>query len=141
MYCATKAAIAIYTEALLEEVAGFGIETTCIEPGCFRTNFLANDSGHKVRAQTHIAELDGATQPVRSGLASYNQHQPGDPVKGARVIVEALTRTGRCEGRRLPPRLALGRDAVQKIGESIDRNREGLELWKDVVTMTDCDDV
>lgn len=85
--------------------------------------------------------LDRATQPLWSGLASYNQHRPGDLVKGAQIIVEALTRTGCCQGHSLPTPLVLGRDAVQKIAESIDRNREGLELWKDVVTMTDCDNV
>ena len=85
--------------------------------------------------------LDRAIQPVWSGLASYNQHRPGDPVKRAQVLVEALTRTGCCQGHSLPPPLVLGRDAVHEIAESIDRNREGLELWKDVMTMTDCDDV
>lgn len=141
LYCASKAAVAIYTEALREEVAPFGIEVTCIEPGYFRTNFLAGDGSHKVNARGRVAELDAVTQATRSGLAAYNQHQPGDPAKGAQLIVEALTQTGRCQGRSLPPRLALGRDAVQMIGATLDRNRETLESWKDLVSTTDCDDV
>jgi NAD(P)-dependent dehydrogenase (short-subunit alcohol dehydrogenase family) len=37
---ASKAAIAIYTESLRHELAPFGIDVTCIEPGYFRTDFL-----------------------------------------------------------------------------------------------------
>lgn len=141
LYCASKAAIAIYTEALRGELDGFGIKTTCIEPGYFRTNFLANDGGHKIRAKRHIPELASVTQRTSSALTAYNQHQPGDPAKGAQVIVEALTQTGRCQGRDLSPRLALGSDAVQAIGAALDRNREGLDMWKDLVATTDTDDV
>ncbi|GIJ86503.1 hypothetical protein Asppvi_005392 [Aspergillus pseudoviridinutans] len=141
LYCATKAAIAIYTEALRAELAPFGIETTCIEPGYFRTNFLESDGSHKVTAKNHISELDVVTQPTKSRLAAYSHHQPGDPVKGARLIVEALTRTGRCQGRTLPPRLALGRDAVQVIGAALDQSCEALDAWKELVSTTDCDDV
>ncbi|KAJ5332091.1 Short-chain dehydrogenase/reductase SDR [Penicillium brevicompactum] len=139
LYCATKAAVAIYTEALCGELAPFGIEATCIEPGYFRTNFLSG--GHKVVAQNRLPELDIATESTRAGLAAYNHHQPGDPAKGARVIVEALTKTGRCEGRKLPPRLALGRDAITAIRAAMARNQEGLDQWQDVVMTTDHDDV
>ncbi|GAB1218558.1 hypothetical protein ATERTT37_007817 [Aspergillus terreus] len=141
LYCATKAAIAIYTEALRAEMAPFGIQTTCIEPGYFRTNFLQSDGGHKVTAQNHIPDLDVVTQATKSRLAAYSHHQPGDPAKGAQLIVEALTRTGRCQGLELPPRLALGRDAVQVIGAALDQNRAALDAWKDLVSTTDCDDV
>jgi NAD(P)-dependent dehydrogenase (short-subunit alcohol dehydrogenase family) len=141
LYCATKAAIAIYTEALRAELAPFGIQTTCIEPGYFRTNFLESDGSHKVTAKNHIPELDVVTQPTKSRLAAYSHHQPGDPVKAAHLIVEALTQTGRCQGRTLPPRLALGRDAVQVIGAALDQSCEALDVWKELVSTTDCDDV
>lgn len=141
LYCASKAAIAIYTEALRGELAEFGIQTTCIEPGYFRTNFLVGDGGNKVRAEGHIEELESVTKRTGEALKEYNQRQPGDPVKGAQVIVGALTGTGRCQGRSLPPRLALGSDAVRAIGAALGRNREELDLWKDLVATTDCDDV
>ncbi|KAL4890070.1 hypothetical protein BDV59DRAFT_185180 [Aspergillus ambiguus] len=141
LYCATKAAIAIYTEALRAELTPFGIETTCIEPGYFRTNFLESNGNHKVTAENHIPDFDVVTQQTKSRLAAYNHHQPGDPVKGARLIVEALTQTGRCQGHPLPPRLALGRDAVQVIGAALDQNHDSLNAWKDIVSSTNCDDV
>lgn len=139
LYCASKAAIAIYTESLRGELAPYGIQVVCIEPGYFRTNFLSGD--HKISVQNPLPELEQATVSTRSALAAYNHHQPGDPVKGAAIIVEALTGTGRCQGRQLPSRLALGRDAVTAISDAIERNRQGLEQWKDVVMTTDCEDV
>ena len=142
LYCASKAAVAIYTESLKVELAEFGIETTCIEPGYFRTNFLSTlGGGNKITAEKQIPEMEETTQNSRSALKAYNNQQPGDPAKGAQVIVEALTRSGRCHGRTLPPRLALGKDAYEIIGGVLDQNRESLEAWKDVITSTDYDDV
>lgn len=139
MYCASKAAVAIYTESLRNELAPFNIEVTCIEPGYFRTNFLTD--GHKITAKNHIPELNPGTQATRDALAAYSLHQPGDPVKGSQVLVEALTKTGRCAGRSLPGRLALGRDALAVIGKSITREQEMIDSWEEIVGSTDCGDV
>lgn len=98
LYCATKAAVAIYTEGLRDEFAEFGIQTTCIGPGFFRTSVLVDDDGNKVRIKGRIKELESVTKRTGEMLKNYNQYQPGYPVKGAQVIVETLTGTGRCKG-------------------------------------------
>ncbi|KAE8325404.1 hypothetical protein BDV39DRAFT_194382 [Aspergillus sergii] len=136
-YCASKAAVAIYTESLAAELLPFNIEVTCVEPGYFRTDFL--EGGHKIVANRRIPELDVSTRQTRDGLAAYSLRQPGDPVKGARVLFEALTKTGRCEGRRLPVRLALGADSLTAIGRSLKREQEMLEGWREIIASTDCD--
>ncbi|RDW92934.1 uncharacterized protein DSM5745_00256 [Aspergillus mulundensis] len=140
-YCASKAAVAMYTEALRAELAPLNIDVTCIEPGYFRTNFLSMSGGHKVTASNRIPDLHAGTQANRDALVAYSGYQPGDPAKGARVIVEALTKSGRCEGRTVPARLALGRDAVEFIGACLEREREMLDSWKEIIASTDCDDV
>ncbi|KAJ5087427.1 hypothetical protein N7456_011043 [Penicillium angulare] len=139
LYCASKAAIALYTEALRVEMNPFNIEVTCIEPGYFRTNFLTGN--HKVTAKKRIPELDCAIQSSRDAFAAYSLNQPGDPVKGAQVLFEVLTKTGRCEGRSIPGRLALGRDSLSIIGDSVAREQGMLDGWKNIVGSTDCDDV
>ncbi|KAG2417680.1 hypothetical protein HFD88_008899 [Aspergillus terreus] len=139
MYCASKAAIAIYTESLRAELAPFNIDVTCIEPGYFRTNVLTG--GHKVTAKNRIPDLDAGTQTTRDALAAYSLRQPGDPVKGAQVLFEALTKTGRCESRQLPGRLALGRDSIDAIGASMAKEQDMLDSWRDIIESTDCDDV
>ncbi|CAI7676341.1 unnamed protein product [Penicillium discolor] len=139
IYCASKAAIAIYTESLRDELAPFNIEVTCVEPGYFRTNFLTG--GHKITAKHRIPELDVGTKATRDALVAYSLNQPGDPIKGAQVLFEAFTKTGRCEGRSLPGRLALGRDSLATIGGSVAREQEMLDSWKEIIASTDCDDV
>ncbi|EAW14733.1 SDR family oxidoreductase [Aspergillus clavatus NRRL 1] len=138
-YCASKAAVAIYTEALHWEMAPFNIDVVCIEPGYFRTSFLTG--GHRVIAQNRIPELSEVTSAARQALDAYNRQQPGDPVKGAQLIVEALTRTGRCQGRKLPARLAVGRDAIHVIGQSLAKEQDMLDTWGEIIATTDCDDV
>lgn len=138
LYCATKACAAILAESLREEVAHLGIEVTVIEPGYFRTNLLAG--GNKMSAKRTIEDIRPATDQMAKALEYYNGRQPGDPVKGAQVIVEALTQTGRCEGRKLPARLALGADAYEVINGYMDTQRTTMEDWKDLITSTNHDD-
>ncbi|ATY60128.1 3-oxoacyl-(acyl-carrier) reductase [Cordyceps militaris] len=125
MYCATKACAAMLSEALRGEVAHLGIKVTCIEPGYFRTPCLA--PGRRIRARTVIEELEeGATGATIRYLDAVDGRQQGDPAKGAAVIVEALTGTGRAAGRELPPRFVIGKTP-------------NLESWKDLTTLTDHD--
>lgn len=138
LYCATKAAVTVLTESLREEVEQLGIEVTAIEPGYFRTNFLSD--GHKSRAAQEIIDYEPALKNTMTALSTYDGAQPGDPAKGAQIIVEVLTKSGRCQGRQLPPRLALGNDAVQYIAGVMDTSRKHLDEWKDLTSTTDCKD-
>ncbi|KAF1961332.1 3-oxoacyl-reductase [Byssothecium circinans] len=137
LYCATKACSTILAEALRQEVAHLNIKVTSIEPGYFRTNFLS--PGHKTVAAHRIDDLAAATNSTQENLKAYDHQQPGDPKKGARVIVESLTGTGRCAGRELPPRLSLGSDAYKIVSGHIDGHKANLEGWKDITTTTDID--
>ena len=139
LYCASKAACSIFSESLRAEVADLGIQVTAIEPGYFRTNLLSG--GNQIVAQKKIPDLEKATEGAKTALKAYDGKQPGDTKKGAKIIVEALTRTGRYKGRKLPPRLALGNDAVKYIGNVMDINKQYLDEWADLVQSTDHDDV
>ncbi|KAH8149682.1 uncharacterized protein LAJ45_06313 [Morchella importuna] len=121
------------------EVAPLGIDVVCIEPGYFRTNFLA--PGHRTSSAKHIADYDPVMEPLRNMLSAYNGKQPGDPEKGARVIVEILTKTGRVQGKVLPGRIPLGSDALKVIGGFCADTGKTLEEWKDIASSTDHDDV
>jgi len=139
LYCASKCALLAISEGLRLEVAHLGIDVTLIEPGYFRTDFLSG--GHKVTPKRHIADLDPATKPVRDALVSLNREQPGDPAKGARLIVEALTKSGRCHGRSLPRRLLLGSDAIEFTGSQMETWQKEIAEWKELTLSTDHDDV
>lgn len=137
-YSGSKFALAGITEALAEELAPLGIQALIIEPGYFRTNFLGR--GAKVVAQKSIEDYKATTGPVGDMLEAYDHKQPGDPAKGAAVIIEVLTGTGRAAGKKLPLRLALGSDAVTTIGDIQARHTRELQEWADIIKTTDHDD-
>ncbi|MFD7056515.1 hypothetical protein ACFWDX_52880, partial [Streptomyces mirabilis] len=56
----------------------------------------------------------------RTDTAGFNHQQPGDPVKGAAVIVHAI------DGGAFPVRLLPGPDAISVVTEKIDQVRAEL---------------
>lgn len=139
LYCASKACSSLLSDSLRAEVAHLGIKVTVIEPGYFRTDLLG--SGRRVRAGRRIEDLNPGTTGTHDALAAYHGHQPGDPRKAAELIVEALTGTGRCVGRVLPPRLIIGSDAYRTATEVLDAQRQIMDEWRDLATATNYDDV
>ncbi|KAL7622057.1 hypothetical protein AAE478_007558 [Parahypoxylon ruwenzoriense] len=137
LYCATKACASLLAESLRGEVAHLGIKVTAIEPGYTRTNFLV--AGHRVRAEKVIPDLKEGVEPTTDALAAYSHKQPGDSVKTSKLIVDALTGTGSCEGRVLPPRLLVGKDAYEIVGGDIQTQKDNMRLWEDLATATNCE--
>ncbi|WP_316741300.1 SDR family oxidoreductase [Pedobacter antarcticus] len=86
IYCSTKFAMAGYTEALAVEMAPFGIHTTLVYPGYFRTNFLEKDSAmvpaNPIEAYANAREVEA------QHLNQINGNQPNDPKKAATVFIE-----------------------------------------------------
>jgi NAD(P)-dependent dehydrogenase (short-subunit alcohol dehydrogenase family) len=139
LYCATKACASLLSESLRAEVAHLGISVIAIEPGYTRTNFLA--PGHRVRAEKVIEDLAKGIDSTITALNAYNGRQPGDPDKAARLIVEALTKSGRCTGLSPPRRLLIGEDAYKIVSGHIGAHQNNWELWKDLATTTNYDDI
>lgn len=85
IYCSTKFAMAGYTEALAVEMEPFGVHTTLIYPGYFRTNFLAKDSAmvpaNPIKAYANAREVEA------QHLNDINGNQPNDPKKAAEVFI------------------------------------------------------
>jgi NAD(P)-dependent dehydrogenase (short-subunit alcohol dehydrogenase family) len=106
-YAASKFALEGWMESLTPEVAPFGIRTTVVEPGFFRTELLTQDS-------TRYAEpsIDDYAERTRETVATWNGmngRQGGDPAKLAAALVELA-------GQAEPPlRWVAGADAVQGV--------------------------
>jgi NAD(P)-dependent dehydrogenase (short-subunit alcohol dehydrogenase family) len=105
VYCATKFAVAGLSEALQADLAGLGVDVTCVYPGYFRTEFLA--VGSSARPATQIADYETAHSLIANHLAgSIHGNQPGDPDKLAEVLMAVATKGN-------PPlHLVLGSDAL-----------------------------
>lgn len=107
VYNASKFALEGFSEALAQEVAPFGIRVVIVEPGPFRTKF----AGSSMKLAQQRIEVYAKT-PVAQMYQYINRAdgtQEGDPVKGARAIVDYV-HNGNKE-----LRLPLGRAAVQGI--------------------------
>lgn len=138
IYSASKYAVAGISESLRVEVAHLGIDVTCVDFGAFRTSLFGDNM---IAAKTRIADLDSVTAPRWEALAARSGHQRGDPVKAAQLLVEAFTKTGRCEGRSLPARLVVGKDSVDGVAAVLEKSKQELEAWAALTVTTDCDDV
>lgn len=128
LYCATKWGIEGFFDALSQEVAGFGIGTTLVEPGAIRTDF--GTSG--VLSPELDAYRDGPVGMLRQ-MARIGYVAPGDPAKMAKAIVDTF------ESEVAPARLALGPDVYGYIESALTARLAQLSSLKEVTMSTDCD--
>lgn len=127
IYCATKFALEALSEALTKEVESLGIKIIIVEPGAFRTDFNGRSL---VLADTQIADYEPVISGFRQWLQDMDGKQPGDPVKAAEAMIQAVNSDN-------PPlRLALGADAVGAIETKLESVKAEMEAWKDVAVNT-----
>lgn len=85
VYCATKFAVAGFTEALASEASEFGVSATVVYPGYFRTNFL--DSGSLTTPENPIAEYTTARALEVKHHEEIAGNQPGNPELAAKAFI------------------------------------------------------
>lgn len=129
IYCATKFAVVGFTEALAMEVKDFNIKATTVLPGYFRTNFL--NSGSLVTPKNELDAYKSTRESQKFHQEQMNQNQPGDPVKGAKAIIDTVYTENP------PVHLFLGSDAYKLANEKSGAMMEELENWKNVTVSTD----
>jgi NAD(P)-dependent dehydrogenase (short-subunit alcohol dehydrogenase family) len=127
-YAASKFALEGLSESLAEEVAPLGIKVTIVEPGPHRTGLLSERS---VRSSEPISDYADSVGQVREQLAQLDGNQPGDPVRAARAIVDAV------ESANPPLRLPLGTMALDHIRAKLERQLEELDAWAAVSASSD----
>jgi NAD(P)-dependent dehydrogenase (short-subunit alcohol dehydrogenase family) len=127
LYSATKFGVEAVSEALAQEVQPFGIRVLIVEPGAFRTDFLGRSM---TIAASRLAIYDDTAAGMRNYSASMSGRQPGDPVKGAEVILAAV------DAEDAPLRLPLGPDAHRNIRAKLASVAGDLDAWSDRTTAT-----
>jgi short-subunit dehydrogenase len=106
LYAAGKSVIEGMSEALANEIAGFGIKVTLVEPGMYGTGF-----------SSQYVTFTEAYQPVRDALmARFADATLGGPAE----VVEAVIRVVNSPE---PPRRLL-------IGRETDTYRRRLDEWQ-----------
>jgi NAD(P)-dependent dehydrogenase (short-subunit alcohol dehydrogenase family) len=122
-YAASKFGLEGWMESLQAEVAPFGINTTIVNPGFFRTELLTEQS--TTYAEPSIADYENRRGPLVEYWKSQNGRQSGDPAKLARALITVANQNPP------PRRFIAGADAIagaeQKIADlkaQIEANRE-----------------
>lgn len=127
-YSATKFAVEGLSEALSAEVSPLGLRVLIVEPGAFRTDWHAR----AMRLQKPCGEPYKATVGARqSAFSSRIGNQPGDPVKAAEAILEAV------DAEHPPLRLVLGRHALGRLRNKLVSFERELAAWERLSLATD----
>jgi NAD(P)-dependent dehydrogenase (short-subunit alcohol dehydrogenase family) len=122
-YNATKFALEGLSEALAQETAPLGIKVLIVEPSGFRTDWAgrsANQTPHP------IADYDSTAGARQRQIRGYSGKQPGDPVRAAAAIIQAV------EAPDAPLRLMLGKAALAAGRGKVEALRQDFESWAKV---------
>jgi NAD(P)-dependent dehydrogenase (short-subunit alcohol dehydrogenase family) len=122
-YNATKYAVEGLPEALWQEVEPLGIRVMCVEPSGFRTDWAGRSAGttrHEIADYAETAHATCERIRVSSG------RQPGDPVRAAHAIVQAVMSANP------PHRLLLGKDAYYAAIGKLKELRTEFAAWEEV---------
>jgi NAD(P)-dependent dehydrogenase (short-subunit alcohol dehydrogenase family) len=128
LYHATKWGIEGFCESVAQEIAGFGIGMTIIEPGGARTEFRYGSAQvaklmpvyDQTPAHSFLKMLD-----PKNGLA------PGDPARMAARIIESV------DLKPAPLRMVLGSQALESTLTTLHKRISAFELQKELAASTD----
>lgn len=104
VYAASKAGLEAWTGALEQEVAPFGIRTTIVNPGFFRTTLASPES--LIFPELSLPAYADRSAAQREWWQAQDGRQAGDPDELARVLVAAV------DGGDPPTRFIAGEDAL-----------------------------
>ena len=125
-YAASKFAEEGWMESLRHDIEPYGIHTTIVEPGYFRTELLVDGSTHW--PELSIDDYAPRTAPRIEGMRSMNGRQPGDPAKLARALVELA------DSADPPLRWAAGADVVEAVEDKARRLLAQVAAHRDLST-------
>ena len=125
-YAASKFGLEGWMESLHAEIAPFGIHTTVVNPGFFRTELLTEQSTSYAEAA-----VDDYAERRRDQIAfwkSQNGLQSGDPAKLARALI-----TIACQ-EPPPRRLIAGSDAIASAEQKVADLKAQIDAERDLST-------
>jgi NAD(P)-dependent dehydrogenase (short-subunit alcohol dehydrogenase family) len=123
-YAASKFGVDGWMESLAPEIEPFGIHTTVVNPGFFRTELLTKESTNYAPASIEdYTERNAAQREFWDGM---NGKQGGDPEKLAQAL---LTITDEA---RPPFRFIAGADALAQAQEKLAERQQQINAYRDL---------
>jgi len=139
-YAASKHYLAAFAETLKEELGLFGVDVITFDIGHFRTLIIENT---KVPTGKQVADYDGLKALMDKAIGGKRGQQPGDPVKGVKLMVDVLRGEGAAKtcleksGGKLPLRMPVGADAVELVRGRCEEILGVVKDWEDLSRSTD----
>ena len=123
-YCAAKFGLEGWTEALQAEIAPFGIHTTIVNPGFFRTELLAQELA--TYAEPSLEDYAERHRQRVQWYEAMNGQQSGDPRKLAQALLTISEQDS-------PPRRFLaGADAIGIAEQKVQDLEEQINAYRDL---------
>lgn len=124
---------AVLGESLAAELAPLGLRVLIVEPAAFRTEKML---GRPMFEDNRIADYDTTRETMRKRYEQVDGHQPGDPVKAMRVLVDVVRGEGVAQGKEWPLYLPLGLEAESAIRDKCAKMTGVLDAWGGVIRDT-----
>ena len=125
-YAASKFGLEGWMESLHAEVAPFGITTTIVNPGFFRTELLTEQSTNY--AEPSIEDYDERRAQQLEFWKAQNGQQSGDPTKLARALILIASQDPP------PRRFIAGADAIATAEQKIADLKAQIDAERDLST-------
>jgi NAD(P)-dependent dehydrogenase (short-subunit alcohol dehydrogenase family) len=132
-YAASKFGVDGWMESLAPEVEPFGIHTTVVNPGFFRTELLTKESTNYAPASIEDYAERNAAQ--REFFESMNGKQGGDPAKLAQALLTIA------ELEQPPFRFIAGADAIAQAEEKLAERQQQIDAYRDLSSSLALDEV
>ena len=123
-YSASKFGLEGWMDCLAPEVAPFGIHTTVVEPGFFRTALLTPTS--TIWAENSIEDYAAKNAELRPFWISMNGKQGGDPAKLAAALVKIASEN------EPPKRWLAGADAIATAEQKVTEFQKQINAYRDL---------
>jgi NAD(P)-dependent dehydrogenase (short-subunit alcohol dehydrogenase family) len=123
-YAASKFGLEGWMESLHQDVAPYGIKTTIVEPGFFRTELLEPES--TFFAELSIDDYAERNAQYRAFWKEKNGKQEGDPVKLAKALITIASQV------EPPSRWIAGADAIAGAEQKVAELRSQINAYRDL---------
>ena len=123
-YAASKFGLEGFLESLAPEVAPFGITTTIVNPGFFRTELLSEQSTNF--ADSSIDDYSERRAAQQAFWKSHNGKQGGDPAKLARALLTIVAQE------KPPLRFIAGADSIESTEKKIATLQAQIAAYRDL---------
>lgn len=125
-YAASKFGLEGWMESLRYDVAPFGIKTTIVDPGFFRTELLEPES--TFWAERSIDDYAERNPQFKTFFKDKNRKQEGDPAKLAKALITIASQE------EPPVRWIAGSDAIAGAEQKVAELQQQINAYRDLST-------